>query len=104
MRSEERAATLPGTVPRRRTDFAWVNIVLVGIEGDEVGDRAGVEMHRLEGVKRDTVRFTDTGVNRIPFISNHCTSDQTCRFRKGALLWCCWRWWYIFSVFPVYTS
>lgn len=64
MRSEERAAILPGTVPRRRTDFARVKTVFVGIE--DVGVRVGVELHRLEGVKRDIVRLPDTGVNGSP--------------------------------------
>jgi hypothetical protein len=105
VRSEERAATLPGTVPRRRTDFAWVNIVLIGVDGDEAGDRVGVEMHRLEGVKRDTVRLIDMGVDGSPFISNHYTGDPTCRPRNRPFLWCRWRRWrYIFNVSPVHTS
>ena len=72
MRSEERAAIFPGTVPRRRTDFARVKTVFVGVEG--VGVWVGVDLHRLEGVKRDMVRLPDTGVDGRPIVSNHIFS------------------------------
>ena len=76
MCSEERAATLPGTVPRRRTDFARLKIVFVGTEGEDVGERVGVvKRRRFDGVKRDIVRLTDTGVNGRATISNPSRKD-----------------------------
>ena len=60
--------SLPGIVPRRRTAFARVKIEFVGIIG-EAGVFVGVEGIRLLGEKRETVRFTDTGVNGRPGIS-----------------------------------
>jgi hypothetical protein len=66
-RSEARAASLPGTVPRWRTALARVKIVFVGVEGVEDGVRVGVETFRLVGVKREMVRLADTGVAGRPF-------------------------------------
>jgi hypothetical protein len=65
---------LPGIVPRRRTAFARVKIEFVGIIG-EAGVFVGVEGVRLLGEKRETVRFTDTGVNGRPGISS-CSKEN----------------------------
>lgn len=64
----ERAESLTGTVPRRRTDFACVKTVLVGVERYDVGVRTGVDVPLLIGVKRDTVRLAEEGVNGRPFL------------------------------------
>ena len=64
-RSADRAASFPGTVPLLSTAFARVNTVLMGVDGVE-GDFVGVLRMRFEGVKRETVRFPETGVNGKP--------------------------------------
>ena len=64
-RSVDRAASFPGTVPLLSTAFARVKTVLMGVEGVE-GDFVGVLRMRFEGVKSETVRFPETGVNGKP--------------------------------------
>ena len=64
-RSADRAASFPGTVPLRSTAFARVKTVLMGVVGVE-GDFVGVLRMRFEGVKSETVRFSETGVNGKP--------------------------------------
>jgi len=53
-------------MPRRKVAFARVKIVLRGVEGGvddfEIGVRVGVERFLFVGVKRDIVRFVETGV------------------------------------------
>jgi hypothetical protein len=100
-RSEERAASLPGTVPCWRTAFARVKIVFVGVEGVEDGVRVGVETFRLVGVKREMVRLADTGVAGRPFpLVKRLLRDGT--FCFGYLSGCCRR--DVLSVLHVFTS
>jgi len=66
-RSADRAASFPWTVPLLSTDLARVNIVLTGAVGVE-GDFVGVERMRLDGVKSETVRLPETGVNGRPVV------------------------------------
>ena len=66
LRSADRAASLPGTVPRLRTDFARVKIVLTDFDGVEGDFAVGVDRMRLDGVKSETVRLPETGVNGTP--------------------------------------
>ena len=77
-----RAASFPGTVPRRRVAFARVKIVLRGVEGAvddfEIGVRVGVERFLFVGVKRDIVRFAETGVSgRATHINIFALADGT---------------------------
>ena len=66
-RSDDRAASFPGTLPRWRTALARVKIVFLGVEGVDDGVRVGLEPIRLVGVKREMVRLADTGVAGRPF-------------------------------------
>jgi hypothetical protein len=61
-RSEVRAASLPGTVPRPRRAFARVKTVVTGVEAVLGVRGVGVERPFLVGVKSETVRFAETGV------------------------------------------
>jgi hypothetical protein len=61
-RSVVRAASLPGTVPRRRRAFARVKIVVTGVEAVLGVLAEGVDGPFLVGVKSEMVRFAETGV------------------------------------------
>lgn len=61
-RSDVRAASLPGTVPRRRRALARVKIVGTGVDGVPGVRGVGVERPFLVGVKSEIVRFAETGV------------------------------------------
>ena len=75
-----RAASFPGTVLRRRVAFARVKIVLLGVEGGvdgvEIGVDVGVERFFFVGVKRDIVRFAETGVSgRAAHVNTFALAD-----------------------------